>query len=657
MLKTTETKNTGLYVDELEPAFVESYRTKMPPWGPVGYITYKRTYARRVSKDTTEEWFETVERCVNGIIHIGCKLTKDEAERMYDHVFNLRCSFSGRALWQLGTETVDALGGDSLQNCWACVVNDPIEPFCFTFDELMLGGGLGYNLQAEYVYEMPKVKYNVKIVRKDEKDVNFIIPDNREGWVELLRRTLTAFFFTGKGFTYSTTCVRGKGVPIKRFGGTASGPEELCEGIDRICTVLRSRVGKKLRPIDCLDIMNIIGSIVVAGNVRRSAQIALGDASDEQYLDAKRWDKGSIPKWRAMSNNSVICNIIKRLTNTFWSGYNGQGEPYGLVNLNNCRKYGRLVDGPNYRPDPRVIGTNPCGEVPLEPYESCNLAELFLPNIRSIEEFEDVAALMLKAVKTISCLPFIHEKTNEVVSRNHRLGIGVTGVLEAPELTTKEVLDRVYRRIELEDENYSKLIGVSKSIKLTTVKPSGTLSLLAGVTPGIHPAFAQYYIRRIMMATNDPLIEVCREHGFHVEPKQNLDGTINYDSMVVSFPCKPNSKAILAKDMTAIEQLEKTKHMQAYWADNSVSVTVYYKLEELDAIKDWLSKNYDDGIKTVSFLLHSGHGFVQAPYEEITKEQYESMVAKTRPINSLKDDGMSQLQSSLECSSGQCPIK
>lgn len=1043
------------YVNEISPAFAESYRKKTPPWGPVGYITYKRTYARKVDgENRTEEWWETIRRCCNGIIAIGGKFTDSEIKDLYDKVFNLKCCFSGRALWQLGTDTVSRLGADSLQNCWSLAVTDPIEAFCFTFDELMLGGGVGFNIQREFVYEMPKVKYDVQISRRDEKDVDFIVPDNREGWVDLLRRTLQAFYYTGKSFTYSTICVRGKGAPIRSFGGTASGPEDLCDGIENIARILRSRVGKKLRPIDCLDIMNIIGSVVVAGNVRRcipkgalihcrhgmipieevsigtevltsdgyekvsnvfaqgvqevlrirtqdgyfectpnhrmavmtafneyvwrmakdlvpgdrlispraaiegtkqempgwsydppahsttckdivvptldaemawfigvfhadgytyanrekngcnayvsialhedeyslvekavkqlkrfglnnidikhpddeacwkirvqskqlawyldefvkqpkqpirvpewifcapydvrvsylagvadgdgstggrpvmmvstvykefaediqrlayscgiesrlaesseewesrqgwqkqyfvnlitihakvalatcphkmndikigsksqnannypsewfsqyrsrlhasqndfvnidrlevvlgkvpfvpvevieiasngtretfdievsnkheffcngylthnSAQIALGDMDDRQYLDAKNWSKGNIPNWRAMSNNSVVCNDIEHLPPKFWSGYNGDGEPYGLINMRNCQAYGRLADGRGYRPDKDVTGVNPCAEICLASYESCNLAEIYLPNIKDEAEFKRVAELLCKVTKTISCVPFIHDRTNEIVSKNHRLGIGVTGFLQAPHLRDEKIFDNVYRHVEETDKKYSKALGVGTSIKLSTVKPSGTLSLLPGVTPGVHPAYSKFYIRRIRMASSDPLVDICREHGYHVEPVRQFDGSNDHNTMVVSFPIKTPDTAILAQEVSAVEQIEWQNWLQTHWADNSVSVTVYYRQEELPEVQAWLKENYNSKVKTISFLLHSGHGFAQAPMEEISQEVYEAMSAKTRPISDLHDDDSRSFADSLECAGGSCPVK
>lgn len=221
----------------------------------------------------------------------------------------------------------------------------------------MLGAGVGYNIQKEYVYQLPKIQSKqIQIVRLDTKDADFIVPDSREGWVKLLGKVLKAHFYNGEGFTYSTQLIRSKDSPIKGFGGTASGPEELCWGMNEISKILNNRAGLKLRPIDALDIMNIIGFIVVSGNVRRSAQIALGDYDDLEYLKAKRWDLGNIPNWRAMSNNSVVCDDTNLLPKEFWDTYN-EGEPLGIINLRLSRLIGR-TDDYNY-PDKDVIVYNP----------------------------------------------------------------------------------------------------------------------------------------------------------------------------------------------------------------------------------------------------------------------------------------------------------
>jgi adenosylcobalamin-dependent ribonucleoside-triphosphate reductase len=603
----------------------------------------------------TEEWKDTVARCVNGLVEIRPDALKvSEQERLFDLVFNLKCNFSGRALWQLGTENVKRFGGDSLQSCWQIAVDDPIKPFCFMFNESMLGGGVGFNITPEYVYALPKVKYNPIVRRTNSYDCNYIIPDNREGWVNILGKIMKAYFYTGKDVLYNTECIRPKGTLIKSFGGVASGSEELVAGFDSITKVISRRYNQKLRPIDCLDIMNIIGKIVVSGNVRRSAQLALGDINDTEFLNAKNWGAGSIPNWRTLSNNSAVCNHYDEITSDFWDNYDGEGEPYGLVNLNACRNYGRIVDGLNYRPDNNVVGLNPCAEITLESYEACNLADVFLPNIKDPDELFEATVLMYKVCKIISTLPFLHEETNKVVARNHRLGLSLNGFLQSRFRYDSALFDAVYGNLEQEDASFSRKLGVGTSIKLTTMKPSGTSSLLAGVTPGGHPAFAPYYIRRVRMAANDPLVDVCRKQGYHVEPELRLDGTNNLETMVVSFPIATPENTVCAAELSAVNQLDNLAWLQKHWADNSVSCTIYYNEEELPQIQRWLQENYEQ-VKTVSFLLKSEHGFKQSPMEEITEKTYNEL--KRTPIINIEESEERDLLDSVECTTGSCPIK
>lgn len=630
--------------------FSNKYKDKKPNWGfnGLGYIVYKRTYSRIMPDGRNEEWHETVRRCINGAQKIGAKYTKEEAERLFDLVFNLKCNFAGRMLWQLGTSTVDRFGLASLLNCWFVSMKEP-EDFCFLFEHLMLGGGVGYSVKKEDIHELPKVKSGVLVKHNNSKDADFIVPDSRQGWVNLLRNVLNAFFVTGKSFSYSTILIRGAGEPIKGFGGTASGPKILVDGMESICKIVKAREGKKLRSIDVLDINNIIGSIVVAGNVRRSAEVAIGDPDDYLYLRAKRWDLGNIPNWRAMSNNSIYADSFDQISDDVWSGYNGGGEPYGFMNLPLAKKYGRLGEE---RKD-NCEGGNPCMEITLADGEACNLCELYLNNITSKEELIDCAKLLYKTQKAVWNLPALYDKTTRVVSKNRRIGLGVTGVCQSQDKL--EWLDECYRELRKFDEEWSKANHIPVSIKLSTVKPSGTLSLLGGATPGVHPAYAKYYIRRVRMSSTDKLLQICKDAGYHVESVINYDNSVDHSTSIVSFPCKAGEETILAKDMTAVSQLELVKKMQTIWADNSVSVTVYYKLEELKDIKTWLKENYENSLKTVSFLLHSQHGFKQAPYEEITEKEYLAMSAKIKDIKS--DISSESTLDGVECAGGACPIR
>lgn len=627
---------------------------KETPWGEVGYPVYKRTYSRPTNEEgVTEEWEQTVDRVVDACreqLNVG--FTKFEEGELKDIMLNLKGTVAGRFLWQLGTSTVDKLGLPSLQNCAFVVVDEPIRPFTWAFEMLMLGCGVGFNIQRENVYQLPKIKDRVSVSRVDSNDADFIVPDSREGWVELLKRTLEASFYEGKGFTYSTHLIRSKGSKIKGFGGTASGPEDLVWGINEINKTLNKKSGKRLSPVDCLDVMNIIGKVVVSGNVRRSAQIALGDYDDVDFLRAKRWDLGNVPNWRAMSNNSVICDSIDNLPDEFWEGYNGNGEPYGLINIEASRKMGRTLE--TEYPDPDVQGYNPCAEQSLANYETCCLAEVFLPNITSEYELKKVLRYLYRINKHSLAMKCSIKETEKIVHKNMRMGIGVTGYLQATE-TQRSWLSDAYVYLRAYDKEYSRLAGYPTSIKLTTVKPSGTLSLLAGVTPGAHPAYSQHYIRRVRMSSDSSLAATAREHGYPVEYVLNFDGTEDKSTLVVSFPCMVPDGTMLAKDMTAIDQLNVIKRLQKEWSDNSVSVTIYYKKEELVSIKDWLSENYSL-VKSVSFLLHNEHGFAQAPMEEISEETYLEMKGKTTPITNISQLSMEEVDVN-ECESGACPVR
>jgi len=1429
-----------------------SYLSKIPnniktKWGMLGYVTYKRTYSRRLNEhddndETTEEFHDTIIRVLAGSQkQLKVNFTNNELERAYKYMMELKFSVAGRFLWQLGTETIDKLGLMSLQNCAFVKIDEPIKPFLWIFDVLMLGTGVGFNIQQENINKLPPVlDVDIIVSRMDTKDADFIVPDSREGWVSLLEKMLEAYFYKGVSFTYSTILIRSAGTKIKGFGGVASGPEDLVKGLNLIQGIINKKRGCKLTSIDCLDIVNIIASVVVAGNVRRclpkgakvhtkdgliniediiigdevltskgyakvankfiqgkqdvykiitnkgdfkgtlnhkmiiynentdeyiwktigelkigeklintkskidgnskielpsfefsnrlnriitpkfssdiawlfgfisgnfvhndketihfklkshelakkiikilenfgtslriitdtdinnnnyqikiisknfydyinkyfvneipyfinettynnrmsfitglfesnmgsmyddyikldkfnaesfkkdisillyscgiehsfddkkmiiiddlinlgfmnnqkfytksfptiinnqktyklnsmnvgiadiqeiklfgfcdtydieveniheffcdgflthnSALICMGDCDDIEYLNAKRWDRGNIPNWRCMSNNSVVCNDISKLPAEFWEGYNGNGEPYGLVNIGLSRKIGRIKDGFEKYPDPSVDGFNPCfagetliavadgrGAVPIKelaedgsdvpvysvneegmveikmgrhpritgvnqkivkvilddntfvkttlnhkfrlndgtiieakdlkprmsltrltkthtkiqggdnttyisvhtntnnssknkyyehrligkfinpekfnqlynpnikngiikgnvvvhhkdynglnnspsnleimtfeehsklhgdhdqhgenngmygkhhseatrkligekakircnkpeyiekvsktqqkwcdenkekakeimlncqkigyekwceeakkktdletfindgilsvkkccencknefitpfikrevgycsllcsnksktaienrnlgkkilydkkqkeirhnqimvykdlqevlerdplkveweneckersiPYrirtpheknvnqysfrsygelkttavdynhrvksiefleetedvynitvddnhtigiftdfknfkgsgifthqcgeqnlanfEVCCLSEIFLPNIDSFDELKDVAKIAYRICKHSLLLKCHQKDTERIVHKNSRIGIGITGYLQSPQ-EKKDWLSDLYDYLREYDIEYSKMVGAPTSIRITTIKPSGTLSLLAGVTSGAHPAIYQYFIRRIRISSsNTSLINLARAHNYFIEYQRNFDGTDDKNTMIIEFPCSYPEGTILAKDMNAIQQLETIKELQTNWSDNSVSVTIYYRLEELDEIKEWLNKNYNNNIKSCSFLLHNEHGFKQAPFEEITKEQYEELKKKVIPITSGKINIMKDNELSSDCVGGSCPIR
>lgn len=644
-----------------------AYLKKIPdnvdtPWGMLGYITYKRTYARikdEANDDNmeTEEFRDSVLRILDASQkQLNVNFSNDELKMAYKYFMSLKCSVAGRFLWQLGTETVNKIGTMSLQNCAFVNIDEPIKPFTWIFDVLMLGTGVGFNIQKHNVNKLPKLlDVDINIVRKDTKDADFIVPDSREGWVYLLEKMLEAYFYKGKSFSYSTILIRTAGSKIKGFGGTASGPEDLVKGLKNIQMVLKKRKGQQLTSVDCLDIINIIATIVVAGNVRRSALVSLGDYDDIEYLKAKNWGSGNIPNWRCMSNNSVVCENTDDLPAEFWEGYMGTSEPYGLVNLKLSQEIGRIKDGDKY-PDPDVKGYNPCCEISLNNYETCCLSEIYLSNVESYQELKEIATIVYRICKHSLLLNCHHVDTQNIIHKNSRIGVGITGYMQSSE-EQKSWLEPLYEYLREYDSEYSEKLNIPKSIKLTTVKPSGTLSLLAGVTSGCHPAIYQYFIRRIRIASTNPLIDLCKSKGYKTEYQKNFDGTEDKNTIVVEFPCCYPEGSKLAKDMSAVDQLEVVKDLQYKWSDNSVSCTIYYRLHELEEIKFWLSKNFRFNVKTCSFLLHNDHGFVQAPFEEISKEEYEKLIKIVKPIKNGNIMLEESPDMSGECASGVCPIR
>jgi ribonucleotide reductase alpha subunit len=619
----------------------------MKEWSNLAKVVYKRTYARS-DNGKLEDWKDTVERVIAGNTR-DHKVSQEELDRLRYFLLNRKAMPAGRGLWFSGAPAHEKLGGVALNNCWALTA-ESWHHFVIAQDLLMLGGGVGMSVEHKYTSKLPKVKKSVKITHKPTKDADFIIPDSREGWNEMTHRLLESFFVTGKSFTYSTYCIRGHGESIKGFGGKASGPQPFIKFVENVCLILQAREGKHVRPIDAADILCSIGEFVVAGNVRRSALIILGDAWDKEYLKAKRWDLGLIPTYRAMANYSVVCDDIEDLHPLYWKTYEA-GEAFGLINRKTIQSYGRI---PEKMKDTAYL-VNPCAEATLENAEPCNLQEIFLPNLNSVEEFKEAGKLMHRWGKRVTMERYHHEESQEVVNRNRRIGTGITGCLQSPELFKGDVLDEVYATIQKENESYSNKLNINKSIKTTVVKPSGTLSLLGDCTPGIHPSYSKHYIRRVRFASSDPLLRVLEDAGHPMEPVRKFDNSLDMGTMVVDFFCEtPEGTPTADSGFGTWKQLDTLLFTQKHWADQAVSVTVYYKREEIDQIKEWLSINLKN-LKTISFLCHNEHGFKQAPLESITKEQYDKSISKIKPLV-LEQVSSGDLES-LECEGGVCPIK
>lgn len=650
------------------------------PWGPLGSIIFYRTYSRRIDSGDRNSKMESYDHAVTRILtacenQLECKFTREELARLRYFLLSMKCLPGGRFLWQLGTKTVDRNGITSLQNC-AFRAIDSIETYPWLMDLAMLGVGIGFSVSKRHICSLPsvldipiRIRRVMKSYTKSEKDdvsphdeiletdvseEIFVVHDSREGWVSLLRKTLEAFFVTGKSFCYTTEHVRPLGELLKGFGGIASGPEPLVSAITKIKLLLQSFQGRKLTSLGAHDIACMISEAVVAGNIRRVAAISIGDPDDIEFLQAKTYTpEKPIPSYRYKSNNTVYCDDISELPQEYWDLYKTGCEAYGLFNLRLAKEVGRIKDGNKY-PDPSIEGVNPCAEQGLASGETCCLAELFLPNIVSKEELFEAARLIYRVCKHSLLLPCHHKITQDIVRKNMRMGIGVTGYLQATE-EQRCWLDETYVKLRALDEEYSMMHNLTISVKLTTVKPGGTTSSMAGVTSGCHPGMYPYYIRRIRISHTSELVNECKKRGYKVE-----DDIYDKGTAVVEFPSKAPEGTILAKDMSIIDQLEVVRRLQTEWSDNNVSFTGYYdKEEDIPKIKEYLQKYYRDNFKTCSFNMRDGGKYAQLPYEEITKEQYDEMIAKCEPIDTLYVDDTITPESELdmECRNGMCPIK
>lgn len=517
------------------------------------------------------------------------------------------------------------------------------KPFTFMMDMSMLGVGVGFDLKGA----------GKLIVRKPAtaSPKPYQIPDTREGWVESLKLLLEAYTDEGVYYDFDYSLVRKAGEPIKTFGGVSSGPGPLKEMHHKIRHILINMYDRPLTETDIADIMNLIGVCVVSGNVRRSAQIMFGEPDSVEYLDLKNYD---VNPHRAAygwtSNNSVICdentNYDEAARRTAING-----EP-GYFWLANAQNYGRMCEAPNYK-DIKVVGCNPCAEQSLENFELCCLVETFPANHETLEDYQRTLKFAYLYAKSVTLLKTHNKDTNRVLLRNRRIGLSQSGIVQFLETHSLEEYrtwcDTGYKTVQKYDEIYSNWLCIPKSIKTTSIKPSGTVSLLVGATPGMHHPEDDYYIRRLRISAISPLLEACKNAGYHIEP----DVKDPKNTMVVSIPVEVGCKTI--KQTSIWEQVALAAFIQKWWADNQVSCTVTFRPEEAKEIPAIL-KYYQYDLKAISFLPATELGaYEQMPYEAITKAKYDRLVAKLKPlvIQNLHQDSKPELY----CDSSTCQLK
>lgn len=662
--------------------FVAQYKTKKAPFGyadaagnSVGEITFLRTYSRKKDDGTKETWAEVCERVINGMYSLQKDWAKSSrlpwsdakaaasAKEAFDRLFNLKWTPPGRGLWVMGTDIVNVQKNSAaLQNCAFVSTNEmtkanPAKPFGFLMEASMLGVGVGFDDKgADKGFEIYEPVHDFQ---------PYDIPDTREGWQESTVALINSYLKADqKTLEFNYDQIRPYGTPIKTFGGTAAGHEPLFKLHTQIRRLFDGRKGEQVTRKDIADIGNMIGVCVVSGNVRRSAELLIGRIDDEDFLNLKNAEKfpernsydAEAPGWAWMSNNSVEVAVGTDFT-PIVDGIVRNGEP-GVIWMDVSRQYGRLADGVNNK-DWRVVGYNPCAEQSLESYEMCTLVETYLNRHDSLEDFKRTLKFAYLYAKTVTLLPTHWEETNAIMQRNRRIGTSISGVANFADNKGLPVLrqwmDEGYATVKGYDQTYSEWLGIRESVKMTTVKPSGTVSILAGESPGVHwTAGGKYFLRAIRFANNEPMLELFKMANYRIEPASESPDTTS----VVFFPIESGAKRS-EKDVSIYEKMALAAQAQRYWSDNSVSVTVTFDSEaEKDSVGTALHM-YDGQLKTVSFLPMGNTIYPQMPYTQITAEEYASYGESLFPIDfagvygGLGSDAIGEAY----CTTDACEIK
>ena len=650
----------------LSENFINKFKRKRPPFGfnGLGELVYMRTYSRIKENGKNERWWETVRRVVEGTYSMQKNWidshqlgwnpwqAQASAQDMYERIFNMKFLPPGRGLWAMGTPITEEKGlYAALNNCafvsTKTLKEDYSKPFCFLMDASMLGVGVGFDTKGagEIV---------VKGIDDNRDEQVFQIPDTREGWVESLRLLLESYFHGQAPVEFDYTKVRPAGEPIKGFGGVSSGPEPLMEVHEDIRKVLDNNSGEPISVTTIVDIMNLIGKCVVAGNVRRTAEIVFGDPDSEEYLDLKNYKVNPHrDQYGWTSNNSIFAelgmdytDVCKRIVDN--------GEP-GFAWLDNMRSYSRMQNGGDDK-DHRVAGGNPCLEQSLESYELCCLVETFPFNHDSLEDYQRTLKYAYLYAKTVTLGKTHWSETNRVMLRNRRIGCSVSGVAQ---FITKHGMEELrnwlesgYDTIQDWDKVYSDWFAVPKSIKTTSVKPSGTVSLLVGATPGMHYPESRFYIRRMRLSKHSELIEPLKKAGYKLEPAFGSEDS----TMVVEVPVDVGEGIRTAAELSIWEQFSLAAFLQRHWADNQVSCTATFDPETEAEQLPHVLNYFQYRLKGISLLpRHPLGAYKQMPYESITEKEYEKQVSKLGHLSFVGVEG-EEAEIDKFCNNDVCDI-
>jgi ribonucleoside-diphosphate reductase alpha chain len=622
-------------------------------------------YAKWVeSEGRRETWGETVDRYftfMTNHLKVNHNYIPNEklVAELKEFVFQRNVMPSMRSVMTSGA----ALERDNVAgyNCAFLPVDSP-RSFDETMYVLMCGTGVGFSVEYKYINKLPAVPEKL-----EKSDTVIVVEDSKQGWAKAYRELL-ALLWTGHIPAIDVTKVRPAGARLKTMGGRSSGPQPLINLFDFTISKFKNAAGRNLKPIECHDIMCKIGEVVVVGGVRRSAMISLSNINDIEMAQAKSGNWWEQSPQRALSNNSVAYSRkpeMEQFIAEWKSLYDSKSGERGIYNVAAAQaqaaKFGRR--------DPDIhYGTNPCSEIILRPYQFCNLSEVVLrenDTKKDIQRKVELATILGTWQSTLTDFKYLRKIWKDNTEEERLLGVSLTGqfghkfmsgkedlvMLEAFLMTLREKAREVNRE-------ESGKIGIPESAAITCVKPSGTVSQLVGVSSGMHPWHSPYYIRTVRGSKGDPISTFLKEVGIPVED----DVMKPNDTYVFSFPVKAPDGAIVRNDLTAIDHLNIWLVYQRAWCEHKPSITVSVKEDEWMDVGAWVYKNFDE-VSGISFLPHSDHTYKQAPYQEVSKKEYDDLVAKMPKNIRWEDlsfyeteDGTSP-SATLACSSdGNCEL-
>jgi ribonucleoside-diphosphate reductase alpha chain len=619
-------------------------------------------YARWVEeKNRRETWVETVDRYINFmkdhlVLNYGYSPNAKIFDEVKDAILHHRIMPSMRALMTAGP----ALERDHIAayNC-SFIAVDSLRAFDEAMYVLMNGTGVGFSVESKFVDCLPVISESF-----NQTATTIVVEDSKLGWAKALKE-LIALLSQGQIPEWDMSKVRPAGARLKTFGGRASGPGPLGALFTFTVDTFKNAAGRRLKPIEAHDLMCKVGEVVVVGGVRRSALISLSNLDDFEMAKAKSGSWWETQAQRSLANNSAVYNT-KPNTAQFlreWRNlYESKSGERGIYNMDSVRKH---VESFGRRDASLVSGTNPCGEIILRPNEFCNLTEVVISADDTREDLMEkvkLATILGTWQSTLTNFKYIRKTWKDNCEEERLLGVSLTGIYGNKITSTAgKALEQLLTDMRLEsvriNDHEAKKLNINPSVSITCVKPSGTVSQLVGVSSGIHPWYSEYYIRSVRGSNNDPLTQFLKDSGIPNEP----DVMKPDETTVFYFPQKAPKNATITKDLTAIDHLEMWKIYRTYWTEHNPSVTVNVHEDEWLRVGAWVFDNFDS-IGGISFLPASEHTYKQAPYQEISKDEYEEWVKKS-PSNIQwemlsiyeKEDGTTGTQE-LSCVAGECEI-